>query len=275
MPPLKSPPQTSYDPKYFTPLFEAEDRHFWFRSRNLVLSKIVEKYSSDFPDGFCLLEVGCGTGNVLSMLERTCSRGKVAGMDLFSDGLRFARRRVKLPLVQGDMLKPPFEPCFNMLCMFDVLEHLPDDIGILQSARKLLLDGGRILLTVPADPCLWSYFDTASHHYRRYTSADLEQKLACAGYEVEFISPYMFSIYPLVRLIRRLTGGGRDGQPLDEEQIEKKSTGELAIIPVVNEILFWVLSQEAGWLASGRRFPVGTSLLAVARMKGTPDYASG
>jgi SAM-dependent methyltransferase len=275
MTPLKSPPQTSYDPKYFAPLFEAEDRHFWFRSRNIILSKIVEKYSAGFSDGFRLLEVGCGTGNVLSMLEKTCSRGKAAGMDLFSDGLRFARRRVKLPLIQGDILKPPFKPCFNMLCMFDVLEHLPDDIEILRSARRLLADGGRIMLTVPADSRLWSYFDTASHHYRRYTSADLGQKLAGAGYEVEFISPYMFSIYPVVRLIRRLTGRGRDGQPLDEEQIEKKSTGELAIIPVVNEILFRILSLEAGWLVSGRRFPAGTSLLAVARMMGSSDQDRG
>lgn len=261
---VNTPPETSYDPKYFLPLFETEDRHFWFRSRNVILSRILEKYSSELPDGFRLLEVGCGTGNVLKILETTCSRGQVTGMDLFSDGLRFARRRVQLPLIQGDMLNPPFKTGFDILCMFDVLEHLPDDIEVLRSAGKLLVEGGRLLLTVPADPRLWSYFDTASHHYRRYTRVELEKKMAEAGYDVDFISPYMFAIYPAVWFNRRLSGKSKSGQPLNEAGVEKKTTEELAIVPGVNEILTWLLSREAGWLAGGRRLPFGTSLLAVA-----------
>lgn len=266
-----NPPHTSYDPKYFSPLFEAEEKHFWFRSRNAILSKMMNKLTAGLPDGFNLLEVGCGTGNVLRMLEKTCSRGRVAGMDLFSDGLQFARRRVRVPLIQGDMTHPPFQPCFDLLCMFDVLEHLPDDVDILRSVSKLLARDGRLVLTVPSDPRLWSYFDTASHHYRRYTRADLQEKMEQAGFEVEFISPYMFSTYPLVWLNRRLAGRIKDGEQLNESQIEKKSTDELAIIPVVNEILAWLLSLEAGWLASDRHLPAGTSLLAVGRKKSLPD----
>jgi SAM-dependent methyltransferase len=267
MTPFSNPPHTSYDPKYFSPLFEAEEKHFWFRSRNAILSKMIDHLTADFSNGFYLLEVGCGTGNVLRMLEKTCARGRVAGMDLFSDGLQFARRRVQAPLIQGDMTHPPFQSCFDLVCMFDVLEHLPEDVDILRSVAKLLEKNGSLVVTVPADLRLWSYFDTASHHFRRYTRADLQEKMEQAGFEVEFISPYMFTTYPLVWLIRRLAGRLNGGRPLDESQIEKKSTDELAIVPVVNEILTWLLSLEAGWLASGRHLPFGTSLLAVGRKK--------
>jgi SAM-dependent methyltransferase len=258
-------PQTSYDPKYFSPLFEAEEKHFWFRSRNEILSRMIKKLTDPLPDRFHLVEVGCGTGNVLRMLEQTCARGSVTGMDLFSDGLQFARQRVQVPLIQGDMTHPPFLGQFDVVCMFDVLEHLPDDIAILKSVSELLVSGGKLLITVPADPGLWSYFDNASHHYRRYTRTDLQQKIQDAGFEVEFISPYMLAIYPIVWLNRHLASLGNKQSQLDEESIEKLSTNELSIIPVVNEILTWILSQEAGWLASGRHLLGGTSLIAVAK----------
>jgi SAM-dependent methyltransferase len=257
--------QTTYDPKYFSPLFVAEERHFWFKSRNRILERMVKEITTSLPDGYKVMEVGCGTGNVLRMLEKACSRGLVAGMDLFSDGLKFARRRVQIPLVQGDMVHPPFRTKFDLVCMFDVLEHLPDDESILRSVSDLLGKDGHLLLTVPADPRLWSFFDTASHHFRRYTRADLLAKMERAGFEVEFISPYMLAIYPMVWVTRRLTRSG-DG-PLSEDEIEKMSTEELNIVPVVNEILTWVLSREAAWLGAGKHLPVGTSILAVGRKK--------
>jgi hypothetical protein len=75
----------------------------------------------------------------------------------------------------------------------------------------------------------------------------------------------MSAIYPAVWVNRRLSGASNHGQPLDETGLEKKTNEELAIIPVVNEILAWLLSQEAGWLAGGHRLPFGTSLLAVGK----------
>ena len=80
-----------YNPDFYTPLFEAEDRHFWFRSRNVVLERIVAAETARLGDGFRVLEVGCGTGYVLRMLHDTCRRGVVIGMDLFADGLVLAR----------------------------------------------------------------------------------------------------------------------------------------------------------------------------------------
>ena len=118
---------SSYDPAYFAPLFAVEDKHFWFRVRNLMIQTLVRQVIADFPSGYRVLEVGCGSGNVLRVLEETCTRGKVVGMDLFADGLKYARKRTTCSLVQGDMQNPPFGTQFDLIGLFDVLEHLPDD----------------------------------------------------------------------------------------------------------------------------------------------------
>src|SRR5689334_18506816 len=98
----------SYDPTYFKYLFEIEDKHFWFRARNRVISAAVARVTARLKPGYRFLEVGCGTGNVLRALEKTCKNGVVVGMDLFGEGLRYARGRVTCPLVQGDIHANPF-----------------------------------------------------------------------------------------------------------------------------------------------------------------------
>ncbi|MHC4777594.1 MAG: class I SAM-dependent methyltransferase, partial [Planctomycetota bacterium] len=172
---MKIPPTHTEPP--FPALFETEDRHFWFRARNRVIDALVASTVSRMEPGFLALEVGCGTGNVLRHLEKTCRRGRVVGMDLFAGGLRFARTRTSCPLVTGDMAFPPFRRPFDLVGLFDVLEHLPDDDSALRNIRGLLRDGGRLVVTVPAHQFLWSYVDEFSQHRRRYGPADLKRAL--------------------------------------------------------------------------------------------------
>src|SRR5438876_230682 len=87
-----SEPET-YDARDFERLFRIEDRHFWFQARNRILSAVFAQLVRNLPSGYTVLEVGCGTGNVLRHLEKACSRGTVVGMDLFAEGLKFARTR--------------------------------------------------------------------------------------------------------------------------------------------------------------------------------------
>jgi SAM-dependent methyltransferase len=121
----------SYDPAYFAPLFAIEDRHFWFRARNQVIATLVRQLTVGLAPGYRVLEVGCGTGNVLRVLEQVCPAGTVIGMDLFAEGLRYARRRTNCPLVQGDVQAAPYATSFALIGLFDVLKHLPDDRQIL------------------------------------------------------------------------------------------------------------------------------------------------
>ena len=100
--------EDTYDPAYQEALFAAEQRHFWFVVRNRLISRVVRRTLGDLPTGSRVLELGCGNGNVLQVLMNAASAERVTGMDLFIDGLHFARRRVDCGLVQGDLHTPPF-----------------------------------------------------------------------------------------------------------------------------------------------------------------------
>ena len=235
----------SYDPEFFAKLADVESRHFWFRTRNQVITGLTRQFAKDWSDGYRVLEVGCGTGNVLQALEKACSRGVVVGMDLFAEGLAFARKRTSCGLVQGDVERPGFGVPFDVIGAFDVIEHLPNDLRILRSLHAMLRPAGVLLVTVPAYQSLWSYFDEASHHCRRYDPVDLRQKLNQAGFEVEFLSPFMASVYPLMWLVRRIGKLRRQGKTPSAESDLLLTLQELRIVPVLNGLLAFVLRQEA------------------------------
>ncbi|KAB2855096.1 MAG: class I SAM-dependent methyltransferase, partial [Anaerolineae bacterium] len=222
---MTKPMTTSYDAQFFPLLFRVEDRHFWFRTRNRIIRTLVQQIVEPLPHGYRVLEVGCGTGNVLRHLEQTCTSGLVIGMDLFGEGLHYARQRVTCPLIQGDMHNPPFCAQFDLIGLFDVLEHLPDDLQVLNDLFSMLATGGKLLLTVPAHPSLWSYFDEAAHHCRRYQKHDLAEKLTKTGYRVEYISYYMASIFPLVWAGRKIAALTKHDKTSDTHQM---TTNELA-----------------------------------------------
>lgn len=216
--------------------------------------------------GYGVLEIGCGTGNVLHMLRETCTYGKVIGVDLFMEGLQFAKSRSGASLVQADVGALPFADSFDLVGAFDVLEHLPDDVGALQRIGAVLKPGGTLLLTVPAHRALWSYFDEASNHCRRYEMRELRTKLASNGFEVEYISEFMVSIFPLVWVSRKLatllnrwtaSGARKDSYEL--------ANRELRIIPIVNRLFAATIAQELKFIGRRRVLRHGTSIIAIAR----------
>jgi SAM-dependent methyltransferase len=245
----------------FAALFAAEDRHFWFRARNEVLAGVVRQIVGSFDAGYRVLEVGCGTGNVLRVLEQVCVHGHVTGMDLHDEGLQYARQRVKCPLIAGDIHTTTFEQPFHLIGLFDVLEHLPDDVRILQALRRNLAPSGRLLLTVPAHQALWSYSDEYGGHYRRYSPQQLRAVLEEAGFHVEFSTQFMMMLYPFMKLGRLWNGRGQV-QTLEDRK--ERSLRELQVSAIPNAVLYSLLRWEAWWLAGRRRLPLGTSLLAIA-----------
>jgi SAM-dependent methyltransferase len=243
-----------YDPQYFAATFAAEDRHFWFRYRNDIIEHFARSVWT--AKGGRVLEVGCGTGNVLRALGRACPDATVVGLELFPEGLRFARQRVSTPLVCGRIEQLPFSTRFSMIGLFDVLEHLTGDRAALGHLRDQLEPGGVLLLTVPAHQSLWSRFDEASGHVRRYERRPLRRLLEESGFDVEYLSAFMLPLFPAVWLNRRVAGRGSRQDAIDRE---------LAVPGPINAVLTGILKLERPWLAARRSLPFGTSLFAVAR----------
>lgn len=255
-------PGAGYDPAFFAKLDGVEDRHFWFRARKRAVGTILRQLAADFPPGYNVLELGCGNGGMLKLLRQSCPAGHVFGMDLFREGLIHAKHRSDCPLVQGDVLRPPFCEALHLVGMFDVLEHIEDDERVLQSVSKMLAPGGALCITVPAHMSLWSYFDEAARHARRYMFEELTDKLKSAGLAVEYQTEFMSWIYPMVWLGRRLNRyrfsyGASNNAELTE--------ADFKVLPGVNALLDRVLAGEAGLIQNRRRISLGVSMLAVAR----------
>jgi SAM-dependent methyltransferase len=259
-----SPASTGgYEPEFFDKLILAEDRHFWFRHRNAVITECLKGVVADLPDGYRVLEVGCGTGNTLRVLEQICARGVVVGTDPFEEGLAIARRRVTCELVQCDIRNLPVPGSFDLIGAFDVIEHLAEDREALAELRMRLTPKGRLMVTVPAHMELWSYADEAAHHQRRYSAALLRDTLESAGYAVEYLTSFMSLLYPLMWAGRRFSSrqsaaGGRSAFEL--------TVRELRIVPGWNEMIFRLLAFELPKIRARRVSQHGTSLLAVATL---------
>jgi SAM-dependent methyltransferase len=261
-------PQDAESPS-FAALFAAEDRHFWFRARNCVLERVVRRLTRGWGTGYRVLEVGCGNGNVLRMLERVCAGAEVTGVELHDEGVGYARTRVRSRVLRADLFDLPFPERFNLVGLFDVLEHLPDDRAALAALRGATDPAGRIILTVPAYQSLWSHVDEVAGHYRRYTPATLRRAFTDAAWEVEYLSPFMLPLTPLMWAKRRLAAIRNRLRPAARAVDSRTlAVSELKVVPVVNPILYGLLAAEAPLLAAGCRLPVGTSLLAVARPAG-------
>jgi SAM-dependent methyltransferase len=180
----------------------AEPRHFWFTSRNeVILAELTRAVGA--IAGTRVLDVGCGTGFVLSALER--AGAECCGVDMHRPGLVLAREQVRGPLVWASATSPVAAGSADVVTLCDVIEHLDDDEAVLTAARTAVRRGGYVLVTVPAGQDLWTAYDEAVGHKRRYDRSRLKEVLARSGWHPRRMR--YFNILSLVaqRLQRRVS----------------------------------------------------------------------
>jgi SAM-dependent methyltransferase len=247
---------SGYDASLYEAIARAEPESFWFRARNRLIVSTVRRH---FPDARSLLEVGCGTGFVLSALREALPGLRLVGSELLEEGLEVARRRLPddVELVRLDAAEMPFQAEFDVVGAFDVLEHVEDDEAALAGMRRAVRDGGGVVLLVPQHPRLWSEMDVVARHARRYTRRDLAGKVERAGFEVVAASSFVSSLLPAMaasRAARRLLR-----RPYDP-------VAELTPGPL-NGVFERVLDGERKLIERGWSLPVGGSLLVVGRAR--------
>src|SRR4029077_81559 len=121
-----------------------------------------------------ILEIGSGTGGNLVMLS---SFGQVSAVEMDASARSIALQKtdgrfdIRAGFCPGGI--PFANEKFDLICLFDVLEHIEEDIATLVAVKGLLASGGRVLMTVPAQQWLWSAHDEFLHHKRRYAAREL------------------------------------------------------------------------------------------------------
>ncbi len=136
-----------------------------------------------------ILDVGCAIGNITQFYV---DRELVVGLDVVPEELAVARERFAGKNfeahhldVSSDLLLQFRDRNLDTAVCLNVLEHVEDDVHALRNMRGTLMPGARICLLVPVNKWLFGSMDAVDHHYRRYTKAELNAKLAEAGLVVE------------------------------------------------------------------------------------------
>ncbi|HWI85812.1 MAG TPA: class I SAM-dependent methyltransferase [Sphingomonas sp.] len=229
---------------------EIDRDHWWFVGRRRILSALIQRFRPK-PEPLRILEVGCGTGSNIAMLQQF---GMVDAVEPDDHARAFAANRTGLAIKGGYLPDVQLEDgYYDLIVLLDVLEHIPDDLGALVALKPKLAPGGRLLLAVPAMPSLWSGHDVAHHHQRRYTVRTLEHVVRAAGFRKLHRGAFNTLLLPAivgVRLLNRLLG--RTGG--DEDRIPS---------PPVNRLLAALFGWERHAAVRGL-FPAGVSLALVA-----------
>jgi len=250
-----------FEAQFFHRLARMEKGHFWFESRNRVVIWALRRY---FTNARNFLEIGCGTGFVLCGIHQEFPKLLLHGSDIFVEGLMYAKKRSpEAYFLQTDAYNIPFEDEFDVIGAFDVLEHIQDDEAVLRQMYTAVRQYGGIILTVPQHPFLWSAVDEYSCHIRRYQARELKAKVEHGGFKVLRMTSFVSILLPLMiasRLKRR------------KPNLEFDPTSELKINSLMNRILERVLDLERWMIRLGLSFPVGGSLLLIARK--VPNYGS-
>jgi 2-polyprenyl-3-methyl-5-hydroxy-6-metoxy-1,4-benzoquinol methylase len=228
---------------------ELDERHWWYRARRDILGDLIRR-EIRLPAGARILEVGCGTGHNLPMLG---AFGHVDAIEIDEAARDIASLRLGHPVMNAPLpeLEGVRPEAYDLIAMLDVLEHVEADREALVSLASKLRPGGRILITVPAHPWMWSAHDVVNHHHRRYTRRALRAVVADAELKLEMMSWFNSLLFPLAaaaRVAGRISG-------------KEDSDDKLPPAPI-NSLFEAVFGLER--YAIGRvPFPPGVSLAAI------------
>lgn len=236
-----------------------EESSFWFRHRNNCITEAIKKFSSPV-----IFDVGGGNGYVSKGMAD--AGFKVVLLEPGERGVQNAKKRGIENIICSTLENTGFCPkTIPSIGMFDVLEHIENDLNFLSYIKDLLILNGRLYITVPAYWFLWSLDDDATGHFRRYTIRQLSKKLKSIGFEIEY-STYFFSILPLpiffFRTLPNKLGLKKSKSPMDQHlNLHREKKG------IINIFLNILLNIELKLIKKQKRLWFGGSCLIVAKSK--------
>jgi len=248
-------PEKTMDEEILVSLADIVSRHPWWAARTNLVLELMEGLRILPPSS--VLEVGCGWGTNLEALE--AEGYQITGLDISRRALdrldRPHRRLIEADLSLG---LPESLPAYDCVLALDVIEHIDDDHQAVRELVRLLNPSGRVIISVPALPDLYSEFDEVQGHRRRYTAQSLRTCLEAAGLIVEDILWWgQWMVQPLRARQRR-----RRGRPGDTSVDVYRRY--LALPPWPAPWAMRIMFRIDRWRTLRRRNATGTSLIAIA-----------
>ena len=239
-------------------LQRVEEEHWFYTGKRELVQHWLNKLGYTRSSTFKLLDAGAGTGILVRDLKKNYGAEKIDGVEYSEDARAIAREIYGLELQPGSILELPIgEKQVDVAVALDVLEHVERDDVALAELLRITKPGGHLILNVPAMQSLWSDWDVALGHFRRYSLPSFNQLLAAGLQGKEFSIVYLGYInafaFPLIyayRMFRKLVP--------TEKRAEDKVPG-----PLVNSLLkaSFVAPAKQPWFKA----PFGVSIFCVLR----------
>tara|TARA_Y100000816_G_C26016898_1_gene531865 strand:+ start:236 stop:1060 length:825 start_codon:yes stop_codon:yes gene_type:complete len=211
-------------------ILKAEKVHFWHKHR---LQYIKDKFSKFVDVESKVLEIGCGTGYLAKELQDNGYNITVS--EYYLSGLRHAKTIGIKNCYQLNVYDPPFVNEFDIICMFDVLEHLDHEETVFENLTSMLSENGKLILTLPAYNWLWSRSDHIAGHKRRYDMKMINKISETFNMKVLVFNYFFILSFPLL-ILRRLIDPD-NGKEISNLEINAPIKPPH---PIINKILQYV-----------------------------------
>jgi SAM-dependent methyltransferase len=175
--------------------------------RHRLILSAISRMAGEIP---LLMDFGSGQGDFLQRAASLHIAKQLVGLELSESGVAISRAKVpEATFIRADLFKPPkelgdYRESADVAVCSEVVEHVDDPVGFLQSVRTYLKPGGRLVLTVPGGPM--SAFDRHIGHRRHFDAKAVKAILKSAGFSVEKVHLAGFPFFNLYRLTVILRG---------------------------------------------------------------------
>jgi 2-polyprenyl-3-methyl-5-hydroxy-6-metoxy-1,4-benzoquinol methylase len=172
------------------------ETHWYYRAKGLALEAMLGARAFR-----TLLDIGAGSGIFSKRLLRRGVEAAICVDPAYREEREEAVAGKPIRFVRQISGKKA-----DLVLLMDVLEHVDDDVGLIQSALAGAVDRAHVLITVPAFQSLFSAHDAFLGHKRRYTLRQLERVVRAAGLEIisaRYFFAFLLPLAVLLRLLRR------------------------------------------------------------------------
>lgn len=248
------------DKQYYNEYYHIERDHWWFKARMEILEVLVQKHFQHGKRELKILNVGVATGATSIMLQKY---GEVTSLEYDKECCEFLRETVHLDVINGSLTELPFEDhSYDLVCAFDVIEHIENDQLAVAEMYRVLNKGGYMFVTVPAFQSIWSKHDVINHHFRRYKMEGLKQLALNEKFEIVRKSYFNFILFPPIFIFRIILNTLKRKQTTetvgsDFDFFKKKK--------LLNTILYTLFKVEKPVLKLNINFPFGVSAFLIGK----------